>query len=86
METLREMQAGADALGMVGDGVVVEPVDELAGRRTILDAIRTALVGSEVRHAPGTGISDGTDDEIEAAVEPPVQPTSRSSSSASVRA
>ena len=68
IETLREMRAGADALGMVGDGVVVEPVDELAGRRTTLDAIRSALVGSEVGHARGTGISDGTDAELEAAV------------------
>jgi beta-glucosidase len=69
METLREMQAGADALGMVGDSDVIEPPDELAGQRTILDAIRAALGESNVEYARGTGISDGTDDELEAAVE-----------------
>lgn len=69
METLREMQGGADALGMVRDSVVIESPDELMGQRTILDAIRTALVDSEVEYARGTGISHGTDDELEAAVE-----------------
>ena len=59
METLREMRAGADALGMVGDGVSSDPVDELAGRRTILDAIRSALVGAEVGHAVGPGSRTG---------------------------
>ena len=47
METLREMRDGADALGIVGDGEVIEPDDELTGRRTILDALRDALVGAE---------------------------------------
>jgi len=69
METLREMRAGLDALGIVGEGVVIEPGDELSGRRTILDAIRSSLPGAEVAHARGTGISDGTDAEIAAAVE-----------------
>ena len=31
---------GTDALGIVGDGDVIAPADELAGRRTILDALR----------------------------------------------
>ena len=69
METLREMQAGGNALGIVTDGDLVDADDELSGRRTILDAVRASLVGAEVRHARGTGISDGTDDEIAAAVE-----------------
>ncbi len=69
METLREMRNGVDALGIVGDGVIFEPGDELSGRRTILDALRAALVDSEVSHARGTGISGGTDEEIAAAVE-----------------
>ena len=69
METLREMRDGADALGIVGDGDVIAPGDELTGRRTILDALRSALVAAEVRYARGTGISDGTDEELAEAVE-----------------
>ena len=34
------MRTGVDALGVIGDGEVFEPGDELTGRRTILDAIR----------------------------------------------
>ncbi|MFL5716575.1 MAG: glycoside hydrolase family 3 N-terminal domain-containing protein [Chloroflexota bacterium] len=68
METLREMHEGTDALGIVGEGEVIAPADELTGRRTILDALRDALPGAEVRHARGTGISAGTDDEIAEAV------------------
>ena len=69
METLREMHDGGNALGIVGDGDVIQPGDELTGRRTILDALRRSLVGADVRHARGTGIRDGTDEEIAAAIE-----------------
>jgi beta-glucosidase len=69
METLREMREGVDALGVVGEGEVIAPADELTGRRTILDAIRSAFADAEVRFARGTGISAGTDDEIAEAVE-----------------
>ncbi len=69
METLREMRNGGNALGVVGDGEVIEPGDELTGRRTILDALRSSLVDAEVRYARGTGISAGTDEEIAVAVE-----------------
>jgi len=68
MESLREMRTGVDALGVIGDGEVFEPGDELTGRRTILDAIRDALPGAEVVHAAGSGISAGTDEELEEAV------------------
>ncbi len=68
METLREMRTGVDALGVIGDGEIFEPGDELAGRRTIVDAIRAAIRGAEVVHARGTGISSGTDEELAAAV------------------
>lgn len=68
METLREMRTGVDALGVIGDGEIFEPGDELAGRRTIVDAIRTAMRAAEVVHAQGTGISTGTDEELAAAV------------------
>ena len=69
METLKEMRTGVDALGVIGDGEVFEPGDELTGRRTILDAILGAVSGAEVVHARGTGISSGTDEELAAAVE-----------------
>ena len=56
METLREMRRGVDALGLMGDGEIIEPGDETSGRRTILDAFRASLVDAEVVHARGTGI------------------------------
>jgi beta-glucosidase len=68
METLREMRSGVDALGVVGDREVLAPGDELAGRRTILDALRTSMPGVEVVHAEGTGISSGTDGALAAAI------------------
>jgi beta-glucosidase len=68
METLREMRTGVDALGVIGDGEVFEPGDELSGRRTVVDALRAAMAGAEVVHARGTGISTGTDEELAAAV------------------
>ncbi|HEX6139191.1 MAG TPA: glycoside hydrolase family 3 N-terminal domain-containing protein [Candidatus Limnocylindria bacterium] len=69
METLRAMQSGLDALGVLGNGKAIEVGDELSGRRTILDALRDALPGTDVVHQRGTGISGGTDDELTAAVE-----------------
>ena len=69
MLTLREMRRGVDALGIVGDGEIIEPGDELSGRRTILDALRSSLVDVEVGYAEGTGISEGTDEAITTAVE-----------------
>jgi beta-glucosidase len=69
METLSEMRSGVDALGVIGDGTVIAPEDELIGRATILDAVRAALPSAEVVHARGSGISDGTDQELAAAVE-----------------
>jgi beta-glucosidase len=68
MQTLREMQTGVDALGIIGDGEIIEPGDELSGRRTILDAMRASVTGAEVVHARGTGISSGSDAEFAAAV------------------
>jgi beta-glucosidase len=69
METLREMHQGVDALGIVGEGAVIAPADELTGRRTILDALRASLGDANVRYERGTGISGGTDEELAAAVE-----------------
>jgi beta-glucosidase len=68
METLQEMRNGVDALGVIGDGEVFAPGDELAGRRTILDAVRASFVKADVVHARGTGILSGTDEELQEAV------------------
>jgi beta-glucosidase len=66
IQTLLEMRGTNNAFGYaVTDEVTVD--DELTGRRTILDALRDRLETAEVRHARGTGIRDGTDDEIAAA-------------------
>jgi beta-glucosidase len=68
METLREMRRGVDALGVIGDGEIIEPGDELTGRRTIVDALRAALADADVVHARGSGISSGSDEELAEAV------------------
>jgi beta-glucosidase len=69
METLKEMRTGVDALGVIGDGRVFEPGDELSGRPTIVDAVRAVMTGAEVVHARGTGITSGSDEDLAAAVE-----------------
>ena len=67
IETLREMRDQNNAFGFpLTDRIVA--VDELAGRQTILDAISQRLGETEIRHARGSGLRDGTDDEIEEAV------------------
>lgn len=67
IETLLEMRGGGNAFGFpLTDDIV--PADELAGRPTILDALRLQLAGAEISYARGCGIRDGTDAEIEAAV------------------
>ncbi len=68
METLHEMRQGGNAFGVEADGHVIVLPDELVGRTTIVDAIRARLTGSEVVHAPGTGIRDGSDADIANAV------------------
>jgi beta-glucosidase len=42
---------------------------ELAGRRTILDALRDRLAGADVRYEAGCGLTDGTSAAIAAAAE-----------------
>jgi beta-glucosidase len=68
IETLLEMHEQGNALGFPLTEAIV-PADELAGRGTIFDAIAARLPGADVRHARGTGIRDGTDAELEEAVE-----------------
>ena len=65
-------QAHIEALIGGGLGLTVPEwlvaVDEAAGHRTILDAVRDRFgAGSEIRFAPGCGILDGSDDGIRAA-------------------
>lgn len=68
IETLREMRGRDDAFGFpLPDDLV--PDDELAGRQTIHDAIRTRLSDAQVRYARGTGIHEGASEEIAAAVD-----------------
>lgn len=67
IETLREMRHRNNPFGFpLTDRIVA--VDELAGRQTILGAISQRLGETEVRHARGSGLQDGTDGEIEEAV------------------
>jgi beta-glucosidase len=67
IETLAEMRYQGNAFGFPLDDEVLA-VDELSGRQTILDAIRARFTGSRVEYAPGTGIRDGSDAEIDDAV------------------
>ena len=69
IETLLEMRhQEANAFGFPLNDQIV-PGYELAGRRTILEAIEGCLPGADVQYARGTGIHDGSDEEIEQAVE-----------------
>ena len=69
IETLQEMRhQGGNAFGFPLNDQIV-PAYELAGRRTILDALEARLPGVDIQYARGTGIHDGTDDEIALAVE-----------------
>jgi len=67
IETLLEMREADNAFGFaVTDEVAA--TDELAGRRTVLDAIRERPGSRAVRYAAGTGIHGGTDEQIAEAV------------------
>ena len=67
VETLLEEEQnsmlGAEARG----SVALE--DELSGRRTILDAFRQRFGDAAVRYARGTGLREGSDEELAAAVD-----------------
>lgn len=67
IETLIEMRDNGNPFGFPLTGDIVS-ADELAGRDTILAAIKRRLSSAQVRHARGTGIHDGTDEELAAAV------------------
>jgi beta-glucosidase len=68
IETLVEMRHNADnAFGFPLNDTIAA-ADELAGRRTILDALRDRLPYVAITAARGCGIHDGTDAEIAEAV------------------
>jgi beta-glucosidase len=67
IEASLELRQAGDAVWMdVSSDAALR--DELAGRRTILDALRERFAAAEIRHARGTGIRGGTDHEIADAV------------------
>ena len=67
IETLLEMRERDNAFGFIVTDQVSE-IDELSGRRTLLDAIRDRFGPARVRYARGCGIQDGTDAEVAEAV------------------
>ena len=70
VETLvQARRSGSQAFGIIAEGASVVVEDELAGRPTVLDALRARLGGCEILHARGTGIHDGSDESIAEAVE-----------------
>jgi beta-glucosidase len=62
------MRASGNAFGVTVHDDEVVVVDELTGRRTILDALLERLAHVDVRHARGAGVRDGSDDDIAEAV------------------
>ena len=70
VETLVETRrSGNQAFGIIAEGAAVVVEDELAGRPTVLDALRARLDGCEILHARGTSLHDGSDAEIAEAAE-----------------
>ena len=70
VETLvQARRSGSQAFGIIAEGASVAIEDELAGRPTVLDVLRARLRDREILHARGTGIHDGSDEEIAEAVE-----------------
>ncbi|MFN8520258.1 MAG: glycoside hydrolase family 3 C-terminal domain-containing protein, partial [Chloroflexota bacterium] len=68
IETLLERD-GRNGVGADRTPLHLELMDELAGIPTVLDVLRERLPNAEVRYAKGTGLQDGTDEEIAEAVE-----------------
>jgi beta-glucosidase len=68
IETLIEMRHKDNAFGFPLTDEIV-PADELAGRQTILDAVVARLTRTEIVHAPGAGLRDGSDVDVVEAIE-----------------
>ena len=66
IETLAELRHRANPFGFPSSEVI-NPVDELSGMTTILGALRDRF-GERVVHARGSGLRDGTDEELAEAV------------------
>jgi beta-glucosidase len=67
IETLAELRHQANPFGFPASDVI-QPQDELAGRTTILDAFRARFGSDRIAYARGSGLLDGSDDEIAEAV------------------
>jgi beta-glucosidase len=67
IETLRELRHRANPFGFPANEVI-NPVDELSGIATILDALRERFGAERVAYARGTGLRDGDDAGIAEAV------------------
>jgi beta-glucosidase len=63
IETLAELRHRANPFGFPSSDLI-NPVDELSDLPTILDGLRERFGADRVVHARGTGLRDGTDDEI----------------------
>jgi beta-glucosidase len=67
IETLAELRHRANPFGFPSSDVI-QPTDEVGSWPTILDAIRDRFGASRITHARGTGLRDGTDEDIAKAV------------------
>ena len=67
IETLRELRHRANPFGFP-DRDVINPIDELSGRQTILAALRERFGTERISYARGSGLRDGTDEELQEAV------------------
>jgi beta-glucosidase len=68
IETLAELRHRANPFGFPSSEVI-NPMDELAGRPTILSALRARFGKGRVLHAQGTGLRQGDDAALREAVE-----------------
>jgi beta-glucosidase len=67
IETLRELRHRANPFGFPARDVI-NPIDELAGRQTILAALRERFGTARISYARGSGLRDDTDEELQEAV------------------
>ena len=67
IETLAELRHRANPFGFPASDVI-QPIDELSGRTTVLSAIEARFGGTRVVHARGVGLRDGSDEDLAAAV------------------
>jgi beta-glucosidase len=68
IETLAELRHQANPFAFPSSDVINPVADELAGMATILDGLRDRFGHERIIHARGTGLRDGTDEEMAEAV------------------